>query len=247
MSDDYRYSKTLDNYHHTVENQAKVTLSLNSFLNGVYMWMFVGLFATAAVAYGLSITPAFVKFLAQNPNFIYIPLIIEVVVVLALVAGISKISAFAATLGFLFYALLNGITFSLILLVYPGSVIASTFLVTSLTFGTMSIYGYVTGTDLTKVGNIARMAVFGLIICLIVNIFMQNATFDYIISGVGVLIFCALTAYDTQKLKNIGLGLDEQGQPTEMTKKVAILGALTLYLDFINLFLFLLRFMGRRD
>ena len=131
----------------------------------------------------------------------------------------------------------------MIFLVYTQASIMQTFIVTAGMFGVMTIYGYLTHTDLTKLGNVMMMAVWGLIIALLVNLFFRNPMFDLLISAAGVLVFTALTAYDTQKIKQIG---EHMMADDEMMSKVAVLGALTLYLDFVNLFLYLLRFMGRR-
>ena len=143
---------------------------------------------------------------------------------------------------FALYSVLNGVTLSSIFLVYEIGSIATTFFVTAGTFGAMAIYGSVTKKDLTKVGNLCMMAVIGLIIATVVNLLIRSTMADMIISGVGVLVFVGLTAYDAQKIKNMLYGAEE----SEMTNKIAVLGALSLYLDFINLFLYLLRFFGRR-
>jgi FtsH-binding integral membrane protein len=143
---------------------------------------------------------------------------------------------------FALYSVLNGVTLSSIFLVYEIGSIATTFFVAAGTFGAMAIYGSVTKKDLTKVGNLCMMAVIGLIIATVVNLLIRSTMADMIISGVGVLVFVGLTAYDAQKIKNMLYGAEE----SEMTNKIAVLGALSLYLDFINLFLYLLRFFGRR-
>ena len=155
----------------------------------------------------------------------------------------QKISAASAGIVFLLYAILNGITFSLIFLIYTSSSIALTFLITAGTFGIMSLYGYFTKRDLTTVGNIATMALIGLIIASVINLFLSNDIVYWITTYAGVLIFVALTAYDTQKLKQLYL-VGESTVGGE--RKEAIVGALTLYLDFINLFLLLLRIFGRQ-
>ena len=146
----------------------------------------------------------------------------------------------ATTLFFLF-AIVNGLSLAPIFLVYTGESIASTFFITAGTFGAMSIYGYFTSTDLSKFGSILVMALIGLIICAVVNIFVASSTLDWIISGAGVLIFIGLTAWDTQKIKNMALSM-----PNATDGRLATIGALSLYLDFINLFIYLLRFLGDR-
>ena len=158
--------------------------------------------------------------------------------------GIQKMSASTATLVFLGYSLLNGLIFSSIFLTYTGGSIALTFFITAGTFGVMSAYGYFTKSDLTSIGNIAIMLLIGVIIASLVNMFMKSEMLYWIISYAGVAIFVALTAYDTQKIKEMNI-IGNEG--TAEDRKEAIVGALTLYLDFINLFLFLLRLFGRRD
>jgi FtsH-binding integral membrane protein len=164
--------------------------------------------------------------------------------VLLMSAGLEKMSA-ATMLGvFMAFSVLMGISLSTIFLVYSLGSIYLTFFVTAITFGIMAVLGYYTQTDLTKFGGILRMAVIGLIVAMVVNMFMGSAMMDYIISMIGVLVFTGLTAYDMQKIRLMGAQI-EPGTQTE--SKMALLGALTLYLDFVNLFLFLLRFLGNRD
>ena len=170
-------------------------------------------------------------------------IILELGLVIGISAGINKLSSTAASGLFFLYSALNGVTLSLVFLVYTQESITTTFLITAGTFGAMSFYGFVTKKDLTSIGNLAFMALIGIIIASIVNMFFASSMLYTIISYGGVLIFVALTAYDTQKLKKMGQKL-EAGSETE--RKTAILGALRLYLDFINLFLFLLRIFGRR-
>jgi len=157
--------------------------------------------------------------------------------------GFNRMSYGVLVVVFGVYAMLMGMSLSFILLMYTGASVFKTFLVTSLLFVVMAIVGYTTKTDLTKFGSILMMALIGLIIASLVNFFMQSQQIDYIISFFGVLIFTGLTAYDVQKLKRIGAGIEYQNSTVN---KLTIMGALSLYLDFINLFLFLLRFMGNR-
>ena len=164
--------------------------------------------------------------------------------VLLMGMGINKLSSTSMLLVFIAFSVLMGLSLSTIFLVYSLGSIYLTFFVTSITFGIMAFVGYYTQTDLSKFGGILRMALIGIIVAMIVNIFMGSAMMDYIISILGVLIFTGLTAYDMQKIRQIGMQV-EAGSESE--SKLALLGALTLYLDFINLFLFLLRFMGNRD
>jgi FtsH-binding integral membrane protein len=165
--------------------------------------------------------------------------------VLLMSLGFQRLSPAIMTLLFMAFSVLMGMSLSFILLVYTGSSVFKTFAVTSAMFGVMAVLGYTTKTDLTKFGSILMMALFGVIIAMVVNMFMHSSTMEYIISVLGVLIFTGLTAYDVQKLKRIGEGIGADGH-TANVRKMSILGALTLYLDFINLFLFLLRFLGDR-
>ena len=158
--------------------------------------------------------------------------------VYSIAGGVKRMSSGTATGLFYLYALLNGVVFALIFTAYSFDSIFKTFLITAGTFGAMSVYGYFTSNDLTKIGSFLYMALFGLIICIVVNLFWANSTLDWIISAAGVLIFIGLTAYDTQKVKEWA----EAGAMVD--GRLATIGALTLYLDFINLFLYLLRFFG---
>jgi FtsH-binding integral membrane protein len=166
--------------------------------------------------------------------------------VLLMSMGFQRLSPAIMTLLFIAFSVLMGMSLSFILLVYTGSSVFKTFAVTSAMFGVMAVLGYTTKTDLTKFGSILMMALFGVIIAMVVNMFMHSGTMDYIISVLGVLIFTGLTAYDVQKLKRIGAGIVGVDAKDANVRKMSILGALTLYLDFINLFLFLLRFLGNR-
>ena len=164
--------------------------------------------------------------------------------VLLMGAGFQKFSAKTLLGIFLIYSILTGISLSTIFSVYTSSSIASTFFISAITFGVMAVTGYTTKTDLTKMGSFLYMALIGIIIASVINWFMQSSQMHYIISIIGVLIFTGLTAYDVQKIKNIGAQVD---QGSESAQKLMIMGALTLYLDFINLFLMLLRLLGNRD
>jgi len=161
--------------------------------------------------------------------------------------GYARLSAPVMLFLFLVYAAINGISFSFILLNYTSGTVLSCFLSASAMFGVMAVMGYTTKQDLTKFGRILFMALIGIVIASIINWFMQSSSMDYVISFIGVMVFTGLTAYDVQKLKRIGEGIEAEGAPAVEIKKRAIMGALSLYLDFINLFLFLLRLFGRRD
>ncbi len=209
----------------------------------VYSWMSMALVITGLMAYKTTTTPELISFIFGE-RFVFIGLLIlELVLVGVLVGAVRKMSAMTATIVFILYSLLNGLTLSCIFLVFTTDSIAMVFFITAGTFAAMSAYGFFTKKDLTAIGNILVMALFGLIIASVVNLFMKSEMLYWIVSYVGVLIFVGLIAYDTQKLKKLNI-IGNEG--TEEDKKEAIIGALTLYLDFINLFLFLLRIFGRR-
>lgn len=214
----------------------------SNFMYRVYAWMTFALGATAVTAYMLAQRPEAVVKLAQS--YVMIGLIIaQLAAVLILTFMLPRLSMPMAVILFTVYSVLVGITLSPIFLVYTTGSIWLTFLVTAGTFGAMCLYGYFTRTDLTTMGSFLTMALIGLIIGMFVNYFLGSEKFDYILSGIGVIIFTLLTAYDVQKLKQLNHAMIED---QETMSKIAVLGALTLYLDFINLFLFMLRFMGNR-
>jgi len=213
-------------------------------INRVYGWMTAGLAITGVTAHLVS--EKFGAAIFVNAPVFYGILIAEVLLVVALSGAINKITPAVATILFLFYAVLNGVSLSAIFLIYTNASITSTFLTTSLTFGVMGLYGWATKQDLTGVGNLCFMALFGLIIAGIVNIFWRNSTMELIISGIGVLVFVGLTAYDTQKIKQLSCAVADGTISRNDGRKLAIIGALELYLDFINLFLYMLRFLGKR-
>ncbi|MFB6343100.1 Bax inhibitor-1/YccA family protein [Saccharicrinis sp. FJH62] len=221
----------------------EVAAEQQRFITKVYGWMTFALAITGLIAMWISSTPQIVNVIAGN-RFLFFGLLIgELVLVGSLASMVQRISAQLATLLFVLYAVLNGLTFSVIFLLFTTESIASTFLITAGTFGVMSFYGYVTKSDLTRMGNLLFMALIGLIIASVVNFFFQNEMLYWITTYAGVFIFVGLVAYDTQKIKKMNI-IGNEG--TEEDKKEAIMGALTLYLDFINLFLFLLRIFGRR-
>ena len=212
------------------------------FLTTVYMWMFAGLALTTVVAWTVVETP-YLDFVFNRTIF-YGLLIGELLLVVVLSAAIGKISSSVATGLFLLYSALNGLTLSIILLVYTGESIMMAFLSAGCLFGTMSIYGYATKRDLTGWGSILFVGLIAVIICTIINLLLGSDRFTFIISIVGVVVFLGLTAYDTQKILKIGA--QTAGGDAGLLRKAAIMGALALYLDFINLFLYMLRFMGKR-
>lgn len=218
-----------------------------SLMYRVYGWMSLGLLFTAGIAYAISTSPALTMRIATNPGITIGLFLLQIGLVIVLQSFINKMAPTSAMLLFLAYAASMGVTLSSIFLVYKLTTIYATFLITSGMFAAMAIYGYATRTDLTQIGNVAVMAVWGLMLAMLVNFFWQNSMFDLMISAVGVVLFTLLTAYDTQKIKRFGEHMISSGQGTE---GFAVLGALILYLDFINLFLFLLRLLGqerRRD
>jgi FtsH-binding integral membrane protein len=228
------------------ENPQAGTMA-KSFLANVFTYMSAALIITGIVAYwfGNDLSLMALMFTAEGGMniFGYFVMFAPLGLVLLMSARIGKFSSMTLVLLFIIFSVLMGMSLSSIFLIYTGGSIVSTFFITAATFLIMAFLGYTTKTDLTKFGSILMMGVIGIIIAMVVNMFLQSSMMDYIISGIGVLIFTGLTAYDVQKLKRIGAGV-EYG--TEETNKLSIMGALSLYLDFINLFLFLLRFMGDR-
>lgn len=211
------------------------------FLAKVFNWMAVGLGLTGVVAW-FTASSGLAMQLVASPLFMIL-LFAELGLVFYLSARIDKIQAGTATGLFIGYAVLNGLTLSMIFLAYTQSSIAATFFITAGMFGAMAVYGLVTKRDLSAWGSFLFMGVIGIVIASVVNIFLKSSSLYWAISLIGVFVFVALTAYDVQKIKTIGeQGIMEQGE--EMVRKGAIMGALALYLDFINLFLMLLRFFG---
>ncbi len=221
----------------------KSATSERSFLSQVFFWMSMGLALTGIVAGWMAMNPSLVVAFARNTGLFVILALVQLGIVFWLSSQVMRLSIMAATTGFSVYATLNGILFSSIFLIYTGASIASTFLVTSGMFAAVSVYGFTTKRDLTSVGSFAFMALIGIILASLVNWFLKSEAFYWVITYIGIAVFTALTAYDVQKLKSI----HQQGfQSAELIKKAALLGALALYLDFINLFLLLLRVTGRR-
>lgn len=218
---------------------AQITL-----FRSVYVWMTLVLVITAFVAMYVAKSYTLLAAIAQNSLFFWGLLIAEIGVVWYLSARISSISFTKATVLFILYSILNGVTLSFIFAIYTAASIASTFFITAGTFAVMAAFGYITKKDLSKIGNICIMALIGIIIASLVNLFLKSAMMDVVISYIGVLLFVGLTAYDTQKIKRL-LSADDM-EVNETTQKIALLGAMTLYLDFINLFLYLLRLLGDR-
>ena len=229
-------------------NEKEATIASASFpalMRKVYTWMALALVITGVTAYGVAHSPAMMQLIYGNSFVMWGLIIVELALVFIVSGMINRLSLTTATLLFILYSVVNGATLSVIFLGYSQSVIAKTFFITAGMFGVMSFYGYVTKQDLSSIGKILFMALIGLIIATIVNLFVRSSMFDMILSYVGVVIFVGLTAWETQKIKQMLLmadGMDESVQ------KIALMGALSLYLDFINLFLYLLRiFGGNRD
>lgn len=209
----------------------------------VYLWMAIGLFVTASVALTVVSSEPILRLVLLNRAVFFGLLIGEFVVVLALSALVNRMSPAMAALVFFFYAALNGATMSVIFLVYTSSSIAFSFFATGAMFAAMSIVGYTTKTDLSKFGSILLMGLIGLIIASVVNLFFASSVLYWIISYVGIALFVGLTAYDTQWIKNATARALTAGD-TQLEGRVGVMGALRLYLDFINLFLMILRVMG---
>jgi len=214
---------------------------VSTFIRGVYWWMCIGLGVTAVVALAVASSPAAVSTLVRTPILFYGILIAELVLVVYLSARVAKMSPSTAGILFTGYSALNGVTFSLILLAYTGASVANAFFVTAGMFGALAVYGSVTKRDLTGMGRFMFMGLVGLVLASIVSIFWHNDAMQFVMGVVGVLVFSGLIAYDTQRLRSMALQM-----PGEQAGSYAVVGALSLYLDFINLFLSLLRLFGDR-
>ncbi len=215
------------------------------FLAKVFNWMAIGLALTGVMAFITVNSQTMLQVIFGNKMVFYALMFGELGMVIFLSARIQKISAQTATALFIAYSALNGITLSSILLMYTMTSVAATFFVTAGMFGSMAVYGFVTKKDLSGMGSFMFMGLIGMVIASVVNIFLASSMMSWVISGIGVIVFTGLTAYDVQKITQIGaMGIMEQGDAA--IRKTAIMGALSLYLDFINLFLSLLQFMGNR-
>ncbi|MED0322687.1 Bax inhibitor-1/YccA family protein [Escherichia marmotae] len=217
---------------------------LQTYMAQVYGWMTVGLLLTAFVAWYAANSAAVMELLFTNRIFLIGLVIAQLALVIVLSAMIQKLSAGVTTMLFMLYSALAGLTLSSIFIVYTAASIASTFVVTAGMFGAMSLYGYTTKRDLSGFGNMLFMALIGIVIASLVNFWLKSEALMWVVTYIGVIVFVGLTAYDTQKLKNMGEQIDTRD--TSNLRKYSILGALTLYLDFINLFLMLLRIFGNR-
>ena len=232
METSTNYSKTADV--RRADKSENITLFRN-----VYLWMTMALFITGATALTVSDSPTLLNAIFGSKVAFFGLIIAELALVIILSSFIFRMSFLTATLMFIAYSILNGATLASIFLLS----IASTFFVTAGTFGAMALFGYFTKRDLSGIGNMGYMALIGIIIATVVNLFLRSETMMWVITYIGVLVFVALTAYDTQKIKKMVMNAEVVD---ESTQKIALLGSLTLYLDFINLFLYLLRILGSR-
>jgi uncharacterized protein len=211
------------------------------FLRAVYGWMFVGLGVTALVAYGVAGSPVIVRMIASNQALFMVALVAELGLVFYLSARVQSLTPTTAMLLFLLYSGLNGFTLSVVLLAYTGASVTSTFMVTAGMFGALAAFGSTTKRSLAGAGQFFSMGLVGLLLASVLGIFWQNDALQFLVSIVGVIVFTGLTAWDAQRLKHMAADL-----PDDRRRAYAIVGALSLYLNFINLFLILLRFTGGR-
>ena len=214
-----------------------------NFIRKVFGWMTLGLFITTVGSFMMLFNPALMNAMMARPWTFIILLFAELGLVVFLSAAINRLSPALAGVSFIIYAALNGVTLSVIFMVYELSSIFETFLICALMFAAMTIFGYTTKRDLTSLGSLLFMGLIGVVLAGLLNLFIQSSGLYWIVTIVGILVFVGLIAYDTQKLKNMSLGVTEG---SEAQSKASIIGALALYLDFINLFLLLLRIFGRR-
>lgn len=227
------------------ERELEMSTAFPVLMRKVYVWMSMALAITGITAYYVAHNETLMMAIRTNRILFWGLLIAEFGLVIGLSAAINKLSLTTATLMFVLYSLVNGVTMSFIFLAYTESSVTNVFLITAGTFAAMAVLGYFTKTDLTSMGKILMMALIGVIIATIVNFFTKSAGLSIILNYIGVLVFVGLTAYDSQKIKQM---LQMAPDVSETSQKVALLGALSLYLDFINLFLYLLRIFGsRRD
>ena len=239
--------KEFDRMVNEVRDERDLTPSITfpALMQKVYTWMAFAMIITGVTAYGVANSPSLLGMIYTNPVVLWGLVIAEFALVFSITGMINRLSLTTATLMFVAYSVINGAMLSSIFLVYTMNSIGQVFFITSATFGVMAFIGYTTKTDLTSMGKILFMALIGMIIATVVNIFVGSTGLQTVTSYLGVLIFVGLTAYDSQKIKHM---LYEQEVADEGAQKLALIGALTLYLDFINLFLYLLRIMGsRRD
>lgn len=227
-----------------IERKWDVSEAFPVLMRKVYVWMTLALVITGFTAYGVATSPGILQAIYTNQILFWGLIIAEFALVFGVSAAINRLSLTTATLMFILYSVINGALLSYIFLAYTASSLATVFFITAGTFAAMAVIGYTTKTDLSSMGKILFMALIGLIIATLVNIFVKSSGLTLILSYVGVLIFVGLTAWDSQKIKQMLLQAPDAG---EGAQKLALLGALTLYLDFINLFIYLLRIFGKRE
>ena len=226
------------------ERERYMPAAFSVLMRKVYVWLTLALVITGFTAYYVAHSTSFVYTLMSSSGLMWGLIIAELALVIGLSAAIHKLSLTVATLMFVVYSIINGLTLSFIFFAYTESSIAQVFFITAGTFGAMALIGYTTKTDLTSLGKYLFMGLIGIIIATLVNLFFNNNMVTMIVSYLGVLIFVGLTAYDSQKIKKMCMSFEYADTNAQ---KMALLGALTLYLDFINLFIYLLRIFGRRN
>ena len=225
------------------DHELSLSAAFPVLMRKVYVWMTLALLLTGVTAYGVATSPGIMMALATNKILFFGLIIAEFALVLGVSGAINRLSLATATLMFVSYSVINGALLSFIFLAYTMESVTSVFFITAATFAVMAVFGYTTKKDLTSIGRMLFMALIGIIIATLVNMFIGSSGLNMIISYVGVLIFIGLTAYDSQKIKEM---LAMSGSTGEAGQKLALLGALTLYLDFINLFIYLLRIFGQK-
>lgn len=225
------------------ERDLAMSAAFPALMRKVYVWMTLALVITGLTAYGVATSPGLLMTIMTNKMLFFGLIIAEFALVIGISAAINRLSLATATLMFVLYSVINGATLSMIFVLYTASSISSVFFITAGTFAVMALIGYTTKTDLSSMGKLLFMALIGIIIASVVNIFLKSTGLELIVSYIGVLVFVGLTAYDTQKIKMMLMQADDAG---ETAQKIALLGALSLYLDFVNLFLYLLRIFGDR-
>ncbi len=217
----------------------------NILLRSVYEWMMIGLLISGLSAFMVIHSQTMLHLLFGNPYMIWVLALLEFGLVIAISAGINKMDISTARVLFILFSIVDGMTLASILLIFTEASIVTTFFIAAATFGVMSLYGYFTDSDLSSLGNILFVALIGLVIAMVVNFFLKSPAVEWWISMIGVIIFVGLTAYDTQKIKQLGEQM--AGDNPSALNRVAIVGALALYLDFINLFIMLLEFFGQSN
>lgn len=226
------------------EQEGRVSLAFPALMRKVYVWMTLALVITGMTAYIVSHNENIIMTMMTTPALMWGLIIGELALVFVISGMIQRLSLTVGTLLFVIYSALNGLTLAPILMIYTGASVAKVFFITAGTFAAMAFFGYTTKKDLSSIGRLLFMALIGLIIATVVNLFMKSSGLEMVLSYLGVAIFVGLTAWDTQKIKMM---LAQCAEPTEEAQKLALLGSLSLYLDFVNLFIYLLRIFGSRE